>query len=80
MIRTDTITAYIDRLRHRAAQMADRCAELRDEANDTQGRAAALDDMADALERIRDRTPATVTAMVDFFTSERVSATEGDAD
>ena len=80
MIRTDTITAYIDRLRHRAAQMADRSAELRDEATDTQRRASALDDMADALEVIRDRTPATVTAMVDFFTNEHVSATEGDGD
>ena len=80
MIRTDTITSYVDRLRHRAAQMHDRCAELRDEATDTQGRAAALDDMADALERIRDRTPATVTAMVDFFTNEYVSATEGDVE
>ena len=80
MTSTEAITAYIDRLRHRAAQMADRCAELRDEAADTQGRAAALDDMADALEVIRDRTPATVTAMVDFFTNEHVSATEGDAE
>ncbi len=80
MVRTDTITAYLGRLRHRAAQMADCSAELRDEATDTQGRTAALDDMADALEIIRDRTPATVTAMVDFFTNEHVSATEGDAE
>ena len=78
MIRTDTITLYIDRLRARAAQMIDHAAELRDDANDRQARGAALDDLADALERIRDRTPVTVDAMVEFLTTERVTNTEGD--
>ena len=62
MVRTQAVTAYIDRLRNRAAQMADRAAELHDESTDTKARAAALDDLADTLERIRDRTPATVDA------------------
>ena len=55
MVKTDHITAYIDRLRHRAAVMVDSAAELRDEATDRKARGAALDDLADALERIRDQ-------------------------
>ncbi|MYB62843.1 MAG: hypothetical protein F4X69_15910 [Gemmatimonadetes bacterium] len=78
MVRTDEITAYIDRLRHRAAVMVDSAAELRDEATDRQSRGAALDDLADALERIRDRTPVTVDAMIRFFTTDQVQGTEGD--
>lgn len=78
MVRTDAITAYIDRLRHRAAVMVDYAAELRDEASDRQSRGAALDDLADALERIRDRTPVTVDAMIQFFTTDQVQSTEGD--
>ena len=50
---------------------------MRDDANDRQARGAALDDLADALERIRDRTPVTVDAMVEFFTTEKVTNTEG---
>lgn len=78
MVRTKQITAYIDRLRHRAAVMIDCAAELRDEANDRHARGAALDDLADALERIRDRTPVTVEAMIQFFTTDQVQGTEGD--
>ena len=54
MTTTDTITAYIDRLRHRAAQMDEhRCAELRDEAMDRIRRRGPPPSMvmADALER-----------------------------
>ena len=80
MVRTDAINAYIDRLRHRSAQMSDHAAELRDEATDRTKRAEALDALADALELVRNRTPVTVYGMVQFFTTDLPTGTEGDVD
>ena len=80
MVRTDAINAYIDRLRHRSAQMSDHAAELRDEATDRTKRAEALDALADALELVRDRTPPTVDSMIQFFTCDIPGSTEGDVD
>ena len=80
MVKSDAITAYIDRLRHRAAQMAEHAVELREEATERTARAAALDSLADSLELVRDRTPVTVDAMIQFFTTDQVSGIEGDAE
>ena len=43
MTTTEAMTAYIDRLRHRAAQMNEQATEMRDEATDRKARADALD-------------------------------------
>ena len=78
MTSTKAITEYVDRLRLRAAQMDERATLMREEATDVKARAETLDALADALEQVRDRTPVTVHAMVDFFTTGRASSTEGD--
>ncbi|MXX25510.1 MAG: hypothetical protein F4Z82_08725 [Caldilineaceae bacterium SB0668_bin_21] len=80
MTSTQAITSYIDRLRHRAAQMDERAAQMRDDATDVNARSEALDQFADALEIVRDRTPITIHAMVDFFVNGRVDSTEGDVE
>ena len=78
MVRPPQIKAYIGILRHTAAQLSESACELADEASSKRERAEALDGLAEALEACGERTPATVDAMVDFFTGERLAGSEPD--